>query len=171
MNQLKKKTSVVSVIASGGIVAALIFTAVTTYGQEARVVKLAELQQAINAPGEGVRVINFWATWCGPCVKELPFFEKVGKERKDVEVILVSTDLDLDPNPEKVHRFVKRKNLTSRVLILEVQPSNDWIDQLDKEWSGALPATIVFNAKTGKRKFVGQELHEGELEKLIAEVQ
>ncbi len=158
-------------ITSWGIVAALVLTAFSSFGQEARIVNLQELKEAIGAPGEGVRVINFWATWCGPCVKELPYFEKVGKERKDVEIILVSTDLDLDPNPEKVHRFVKRKNLTSKVLILEVQQSNDWIDQLDKEWSGALPATIVFNSKTGKRKFVGQELHEGELEKLIREVQ
>lgn len=150
---------------------AFVFAGLSLFGQDARVVKLEELKQTINGPGESVRVINFWATWCGPCVKELPYFEKVGKERKDVEVILVSTDLDLDPNPDKVHRFVKRKSLTSRVLILEAQKGNDWIDELEKEWSGALPATIVLNPKTGKKKFVGQELHEGELEKLIAEVQ
>lgn len=156
---------------SGLVVLLFILTIGPSFGQEAKVVKLQELKQAIAAPGNGVRVINFWATWCGPCVKELPYFEKLSRDRSDVEVLLVSTDLDLDPNPEKVHRFVKRKNLTAKVLILEVQPSNDWIDQLDKEWTGALPATIVVNTKTGKRKFVGQELHEGELEKLIAEVQ
>lgn len=139
--------------------------------QGTRVVSLAELKKAIASPGEKVRVINFWATWCGPCIKELPLFEKIGKERADVEVILVSTDLDLDPNPDKVHRFVRKKSISSTVMILEVQKTNDWIDQLEKEWSGALPATLVVNAKTGARRFVEKELHDGDLEKLIAEVQ
>jgi hypothetical protein len=82
----------------------------------------------------------------------------------------VSMDYDLDPNTEKVDRFVARKKLQSKVLILTESDPNSWIDKIDKRWSGALPATLVINSKTGKREFVQGELGEGELEKLLLKV-
>jgi thiol-disulfide isomerase/thioredoxin len=153
------------------LVAFLLLVAFTANSQKAEVVKLDQLQSFIQAKTDHIKVINFWATWCAPCIKELPLFEKLGQDRSDVQVTLVSMDLDLDPNPEKVHKFVARKKLQSKVLILDAKDPNSYIDQLDKNWSGALPATIIINGKTGQRKFVEKELHEGELEKLIAEVQ
>jgi thiol-disulfide isomerase/thioredoxin len=149
----------------------LLALALTAHGQQAEIIKLGQLQELIQAKTDHVKVINFWATWCAPCIKELPLFEKLGQERPDVKVTLVSMDLDLDPNPEKVHKFVARKKLQSKVFILDEKDPNSYIEQIDKNWSGALPATIIINGKTGQRKFVGKELHEGELEKLIAEVQ
>lgn len=142
-----------------------------TAQEQAKIVKLPELQELITSKGDNIKVINFWATWCAPCVKEMPLFEKLGKERKDVKVILVSMDLDLDPDPAKVHKFVARKKLQSQVLILDERDPNSYIEQIEKTWSGALPATIIVNSKTGQRKFVERELHEGDLEKLIAEIQ
>ena len=142
-----------------------------TAQEQAKMVKLPELQELITSTGDNIKVINFWATWCAPCVKEMPLFEKLGQERKDVKVTLVSLDLDLDPDPAKVHKFVARKKLQSQVLILDEKDPNSYIEQIEKTWSGALPATIIINSKTGQRKFVERELHEGELEKLIAEVQ
>ncbi|MBX2944555.1 MAG: TlpA family protein disulfide reductase [Cyclobacteriaceae bacterium] len=136
----------------------------------AEIVKLKQLQDHINRETSNIKVINFWATWCGPCVKEMPLFEKLGAERKDVEVTLVSLDLDLNPKPEVVHRFVERKKIKSKVLILDEKDPNSWINQIEKSWSGAIPATIIINGKTGQRKFVEKELHEGDLEKLIAEL-
>ncbi len=79
-------------------------------------------------------------------------------------------DMDLDPNPDKVRRFVARKKLTSEVIILDERNPNKWIDQVEKKWSGALPATLIINNQNGKRVFVERELHAGELEKLISEV-
>ncbi|MBX2961175.1 MAG: TlpA family protein disulfide reductase [Cyclobacteriaceae bacterium] len=136
----------------------------------AEIVKLGQLQNHINRQTENIKVINFWATWCGPCIKEMPLFEKLGAERKDVEVTLVSLDLDLNPKPEVVYRFIDRKKIQSKVLILDEKDPNSWINKIEKEWSGAIPATIIINGKTGKRKFVEKELHEGDLEKLIAEI-
>src|SRR6187549_2100230 len=146
-------------------------TGFSAASQQAEIVKLDQLQEIIQAKTDHIKVINFWATWCAPCIKELPLFEKLGQERKDVEVTLVSMDLDLDPNPEKVHKFVARKKIQSKVVILDAKDPNSYIDQIEKSWSGALPATIIINGKTGQRKFVGKELHDGELEKLIAEIQ
>jgi thiol-disulfide isomerase/thioredoxin len=138
--------------------------------QQASLVRLADLQTLMTEPSEEIKVINFWATWCAPCIKELPLFEKINQERKDTKVTLVSMDIDLDSNPEKVYKFVSRKKIQSQVLILNERNPNDWIDKIEKEWSGALPATILINTKNGKKKFVEKELHEGDLEKLIDEV-
>lgn len=148
----------------------LLAVGLTATAQQAEIIKLGQLQELIQSKTEHIKVINFWATWCAPCIKELPLFEKLGRERSDVKVTLVSMDLDLDPNPEKVHKFVARKKLQSQVLILDERDPNSWINQIDKNWSGALPATIIINGKTGQRKFVEKELHEGDLEKLIAEL-
>ncbi len=139
--------------------------------QSGRTIKLPELQQMISQKSNDIHIINFWATWCAPCVKELPLFEKINDERKDVRVTLVSLDLDLDSNPEKVYRFIARKNLRSEVLLLDERDPNSWIDKVDSRWTGALPATIILNHKTGKRIFIGRSLREGELEQHLAELQ
>jgi thiol-disulfide isomerase/thioredoxin len=140
------------------------------FAQQAEIVKLKQLQDHINRQSDNIKIINFWATWCAPCIKEMPLFEKIGAERKDVEVTLVSLDLDLNPKPETVYRFIDRKKIQSKVLILDEEDPNVWINQIEKGWSGAIPATLIINGKTGQRKFVEKELHEGDLEKLIAEI-
>ena len=152
----------------------LLFLMVATgpelYGQEKDLIRLEQLQENIRGEKDRIQVINFWATWCAPCLKELPLFEKLNEEQKDVRVTLVSLDLDLDPNIDKVRSFVARKNIRSEVIILDERNPNAWIDKVDRSWSGALPATLVINNKNGKRRFVEKELQVGELEKLIAEV-
>lgn len=137
---------------------------------KAEIIKLKQLQEHISAPADHIKVINFWATWCAPCIKELPLFQKLDKQREDVNVTLVSIDLDLDPNPDKIYRFIDRKKIETQVLILDERDPNSWINHVDKSWSGAIPATLIINGKTGQRKFIERELHDGELEKLIAEI-
>ena len=101
------------------------FLSTLGYAQQPKIVKLPELQNMMNAGGDKIRVFNFWATWCGPCVKELPLFEKLTADNpENVEVTLISMDLELDPNPEKVYKFVSRKNLHSKVVLLDEQNPN-----------------------------------------------
>ncbi len=138
--------------------------------QKAELITLDNLKRIIQSRNEPVQVINFWATWCGPCVKEIPLLEKLTHEGKGVKVTLVSLDFDLDPNPEKVYQFITRKHLQSRVVILQEHDPNSWINKIDKNWSGAIPATLIVNNITGKRKFVERELHDGDLEKWIDEL-
>jgi thiol-disulfide isomerase/thioredoxin len=149
------------------LMAAAIILCCNAYAQQAKIVALNDLINIIESPSEKIKVINFWATWCAPCVKELPLFEKLNGERADVKVTLVSMDLDLDPNPEKVYKFISRKNIKSEVILLKEPDPNSWINKIEKEWSGALPATIIINTQTGQRKFIEKELHDGDLEKLI----
>src|SRR5688572_21273780 len=93
--------------------------------QKAEIIKLERLQKIIEAKSDKILVINFWATWCAPCVKELPLFEKLNASGgENVKVTLVSMDMDLDPNPEKVYKFIARKNIQSEVLILDESDAN-----------------------------------------------
>jgi thiol-disulfide isomerase/thioredoxin len=151
---------------------ALFFLCNLAFGQPATKIKIENLEKLIADPSKKIHIINFWATWCGPCVKELPLFEKVTAEgAPDVRVTLVSLDLDLDPNPEKVYRFIALKKIQSDVVLLDESDSNSWINKIDARWSGELPATIIINHETGKRKFIGKALHEGELEQYLKEIE
>ena len=148
----------------------LVLLSTAVQAQNISQIKLKELQKVLTTKTERIQVINFWATWCAPCVKEIPLFEKLKQDNAGVDITLVSMDFDLDPDPAKVERFVARKNLQNKVVILAETDPNSWIDKVDKNWSGALPATLIINTQTGKRRLVQKELHEGDLEKLITEV-
>jgi thiol-disulfide isomerase/thioredoxin len=149
----------------------IVISASGVLGQANDIVKIDQLTASIKSEKEKVQVVNFWATWCGPCIKELPIFEQLNEARKDIRVRLVSLDLDLDPNPDKVRNFATRKKLKAEIVMLDERDPSSFIDKIDKSWSGALPATLVINNKNGKRRFINRELKEGELDKLIKEVQ
>nr|WP_299000861.1 TlpA disulfide reductase family protein [uncultured Allomuricauda sp.] len=97
-------------------------------------------------------VVNFWATWCKPCIEELPYFEKVNAEFKDdnVKVVLVSLDM---PSmwKSRLEPFVEKKALQSEVVILDDPKQNTWIPKVSEEWGGGIPATLIYNQ--GKRSF------------------
>lgn len=146
-----------------------ILCAQETFAQTARVIKFNELEKIITTKSDQIQVINFWATWCGPCVKELPLFEKLSAEkRSNLNITLIN--LDFVDKLEKVNSFISRKNMKSTVLLLDEIDYNSWIDRVDESWGGAIPATLVINPKTGQRKFVEKELTSSELEQLISEV-
>ncbi|AUC85019.1 thioredoxin [Polaribacter sp. ALD11] len=111
-----------------------------------------ELKPLLEKNDGKTYVVNFWATWCAPCVKELPAFEKLHKEyaSKDVVVLLVSLDF-----PKQVERklipFIIKKNIQSKVVLLDDVNEDIWIKAIDKNWSGAIPATLIYN--TNKRTF------------------
>ena len=91
-------------------------------------------------------VVNFWATWCAPCVKELPYFEQLNANysTKNVEVILVSLDFPKQIE-KKLIPFLEKKGLKSEVIVLNDVDSNRWIPKVNEDWSGAIPATVIYN--------------------------
>jgi thiol-disulfide isomerase/thioredoxin len=133
------------------------------------VIKFDRLHEIIESKSSQIQVINFWATWCAPCVKELPFFEALNSNDPSVKVTLIN--LDYADRLDKVKQYVSRKNMKADVLLLDEIDYNSWIDKVDRRWGGAIPATLVINSLTGERKFVDGELGEGDLERIISEVQ
>ncbi|MUU78716.1 TlpA family protein disulfide reductase [Winogradskyella endarachnes] len=95
-------------------------------------------------------LVNFWAMWCAPCVKELPYIEALAKKYPEVEVLLVSMDFPEDIDV-KLKPFLRDEKITSEVVILDDPDSNTWIDKIDSNWSGAIPFTIIYNKE--KRLF------------------
>ncbi|WP_299111631.1 TlpA family protein disulfide reductase [uncultured Winogradskyella sp.] len=121
------------------------------------------LEPLINKTDDKVHVVNFWATWCAPCVKELPYFEEINVKYKNnnVEVLLVS--LDFPKNYEtKLKPFIRSHDLKSKVVAFDDTNQNRWIPAINKNWSGAIPATIIY--KGDKRKFYERSFTQEELE-------
>ncbi|TLV01356.1 TlpA disulfide reductase family protein [Dyadobacter luticola] len=133
------------------------------YPQQIRVIKYLELREILDKPGDSTLVVNFWATWCLPCVTELPHFEKISAQyaKKKVKVLLVSLDA-ASLLKKKVEPFVVRKGIKSAKVVLLNEPDyNSWIDKVSPEWSGALPFTLIIDSKTRKsyeRPFTEAEL-------------
>ena len=104
-------------------------------------------------------VVNFWATWCAPCIKELPYFEELNNN-KNIEVILVS--LDFPKHKEKrLVPFIKKRQLSSRVILLDDDNENFWINDISSTWSGTLPATLIYTQN--RRGFYEQSFTKEEL--------
>lgn len=149
------------------LVVSFLFTTRAADAQKATVIKFDGLQKILDTKGSQIQVINFWATWCAPCIKELPLLEKLNGEN-DLNAKITLINLDFADKIEKVNEFIVRKNIRSEVLLLDEIDYNSWIDKVEKGWSGAIPATLIFDPQTGKRRFVEKELKPGELEDLIA---
>lgn len=96
-------------------------------------------------------VINFWATWCKPCVEELPAFEKINEQYSGQKVKVILASLDFPDRIEKqVIPFIKKYNLQSEVVLLDDPDANSWIPRVSQEWSGAIPATVIYNQEDRK---------------------
>lgn len=134
-----------------------------------KVIGVEELENLIHNPSPGIRVINFWATWCKPCVEELPYFEAVGEDPsfRDVEIYLVSLDFISDLET-RVIPFIAKRDINSPVLLLDNTDYNSWIDKVDPSWSGAIPATLMINGATGEKIFYEQQFQIGELEENLS---
>ena len=140
------------------------------HAQEINFIKADQLSAWKNADTDTVYVLNFWATWCAPCVAELPDFEKLNREYggKKVKVVLISNDFRRDVE-KKLKPFVKRKNLQSQVVFLDERTPNEWINLVSEEWTGSIPATLVVNKQGGYERFFEKQLSYKELEKAVVE--
>lgn len=132
-------------------------------------IKYEDLEKRIQQEKDKLLVVNFWSTTCAPCVKELPHFMEINNKYIDnskFKMILVSLDRLIDK--EKVAQFIKNKNLTAEVILLDdIKRMNTWIPKFEKDWDGNIPVTIFY--KNGEKvDFNNGEMSKNELEKTIA---
>ncbi len=128
-----------------------------------------DFKPLLEKSDDKIHVLNFWATWCKPCIAELPYFEALNKkyQGKKVEFTLVSLDFGTQLESQVIP-FLEKRNIKSKVVLLDDPKSMVWIDLVDKSWSGAIPATMVY--KGNESNFYEKEFHsEAELEDIISQ--
>lgn len=129
-----------------------------------KIISFEEFEALTSADSEKLRIYNFWATWCAPCIREMPHFEQASKDNPELELVFIS--MDDGRRPERVTSFMERKDIQSPVYLLNDVDFNSWIDKVDKSWTGAIPATL-FILPDGKRRFHEGEMEASELQNLI----
>ncbi|MDQ3049507.1 MAG: TlpA family protein disulfide reductase [Bacteroidota bacterium] len=140
------------------LVLLFIIASTSSSAQTSRIIKWPELESLLNVNSDTTYVINFWATWCKPCIKELPYFDNLASTfaGKKIKVVLVS--LDFKRQYETVLKpYLVKNNVVSEVLLIDEPDYNSWIDKIDTSWNGAIPATLILNNKTGIRNFYERE--------------
>ena len=142
----------------------------TILAQQVRKMKITDLDSYIQHADHPL-IVNFWATYCVPCMEEMPAFIDITNrhKRESVELLLVSLDM-AKSYPDKITRFAREKGLPRYIVWLEETNADYFCPKIDQQWSGAIPATLFVNQKTGYRKFFEQQISAAQLQKIFAEM-
>ena len=129
--------------------------------------KMDDLLQYADT-NDSVLVINFWATFCAPCIAELPYFHSITNKYKkeNVKLLLVSLDFE-EYYPKRIRDFANKRKYTAEIVWLDEEKPDEFCPRVDPNWTGSMPATLFINKKTGYRKFVEAEMKPEDLEKEI----
>lgn len=140
---------------------------IAMYAQEIKKIKITDLQKTI-AESKTPLIVNFWASWCVPCIEELPYFmEEAKKHEKDsLQLLLVSLDFD-EQYPNGLSKFIQKRKITAPVVWLDETNADYFCPKVDAKWSGAIPASLFINNSKGYRKFFEAQLSHEELKKEI----
>jgi thiol-disulfide isomerase/thioredoxin len=142
------------------------------FSQEIRSVKITELEKII-AESKTPLIINFWATWCQPCIEEIPYFLEEVKENNasassadSLTILLVSLDFK-EAFPKGISSFAAKRKIKAPIVWLDETNADYFCPKIDAKWSGAIPATLFINKKTGHRNFVEEQISHEQLKKEI----
>lgn len=138
--------------------------------ERAPVVQFDQLQQRLQDTEGKTLYVNFWATWCKPCVEELPYFLEMARQHQDFNLLLVSLDFP-QKRESQLLPFLKARGIEQEVVLLEQPNGGDWINTIAPQWSGSIPATLVVNSERQIRDFYGKPFEKSELVALYQQYQ
>lgn len=151
-----------------GLSTSLILLPIISKCQEAQVKHIQDLMEVVSNSQDSLVIINFWATWCKPCVKELTCFYQVDHQMKNrgVRVLLVSLDFKRQFETT-LKPFLSKRGPGPETWLLDEPDYDAWINKIDASWLGAIPATLFINNHKAVRLFHEGEFTCGELNETI----
>ena len=135
------------------------------HAQELEVIKFPKMEELMSQKNDTTYVINFWATWCKPCVAEIPYFQQLEQEWKKEKVKFIYVSIDFIRRKPGVVNIINEKQWKGRFYLLDEPDQNAWIDKVSTEWEASIPATLVYNHKKNKKQFFEREFKYEELKK------
>ena len=138
---------------------------VAVVAQDIPAVKAAELAALTNSTADSVYIINFWATWCRPCIAEMPHLITVWKKYRQYKVQLLLVSLDEASGwQEKLRSFARKRHIDASLAWLKETDADYFCNRIDPRWSGAIPATLIIRPATGYRAFYETDFTEAAFE-------
>jgi thiol-disulfide isomerase/thioredoxin len=137
----------------------LFFVSKNASAQKMSVINGSEVAGLVHSKADSGQtlVINFWATWCGPCVRELPYFVQADTSLKDENFKFIFVSFDPLSSENKVQKFIAKNGLPGTHYIIGTYDMSTLIDQVHPKWEGGIPLTLVITHKETKQ-------HEGAFE-------
>jgi thiol-disulfide isomerase/thioredoxin len=133
------------IISSTGLIIIWLLSSFT-FKHQPRVLSFDDFEPHLHFSNDTTYLVNFWASWCTPCVKELPAIERIGREYRDQKLKVLLVSLDFPGQVEtRLMPFLEKNGIRSEVLVLNDPDANRWIDKVDPAWTGSIPATLIYN--------------------------
>ena len=133
----------------------------------------AQLKATLASHKGRVVVLHLWATWCGPCLKELPLLAKLAREAssRGIDFLAVSLDAPTDRSAVLVGRVLLAKTGDPQWSpILKADRAEDLVADLDPSWEGEIPAFFAYDREgLLRRSFVGN-MNRGVFERLVGDL-
>jgi thiol-disulfide isomerase/thioredoxin len=152
------------------IVSLIVYSIIS--GQEIKSVKITDVEKII-IESKTPLIVNIWATWCKPCIEELPYFLKEVEKHNasagkadSITILLVSLDFR-EAYPSGITKFIKKRKIAAPVVWLDETNADYFCPKIDEKWSGTIPATLFINNKTGYRTFIEGKISHEDLKKEI----
>lgn len=136
--------------------------------QDVKAIKVGSLAKTIKESKTPL-IVNFWATFCVPCIEEIPYFQELTRQYRSQNVSLIFVSLDLkEAYPKKVNEMAKRLKMVYPVVWLNETNADYFCPKIDTSWTGGMPSSLFVNNVTGYHKFFEDQLSR---EKLAKEIQ
>jgi thiol-disulfide isomerase/thioredoxin len=168
VNNMKNTTFFKSALLAGG----LMFVQTFSFAQQVvPAITIKDLQKMLNKETDSTLIVNFFATWCKPCVHELPLLAQMMVDSSNTKYKFVFVSCDNPDNREKkVTKFAKKKKIAGSTYLLLDSSNNYWMQAIDRRWQGSIPATLVYNQKLKKKAFFEGEMLLEDLQGLLKKV-
>jgi len=130
---------------------------VASFNEEIPVVDEVWLKNKIENRNGKILFINFWATWCVPCVEEFPDLVKIFNEHKDSDFEFLSVSVDLPSDIEtKVKPFLTKQSAGFPVVVVDEKKVDEVINLINPEWNGAVPVTVIYDENGNRKEFISE---------------